>query len=86
MQEFVLVRTHLLCEQIRLHIFPIFFTKGNNFYDDTSMFLWTMKHFQNGGHLLNERICSMKSKLFPLRVDPIENEGKNGNGRVTHSL
>ena len=38
--------------------------------------------FKNGDLPLKERICSLKSKFFHLRVDPIEKGGKKENGRV----
>ena len=42
---------------------------GNNFL----IFLFASPKW---GLLLKERICSWKSKFFPLRVDPIEMESK----------
>ena len=47
----------------------------NNFCD----FLFAVRGedaFSKGGLLLKKRICSLRSKFFPLRVDPIEKGGK----------
>ena len=36
-----------------------------------------LPHFSVGVKLLKERICSSRSKFFPLRVDPISNSFAN---------
>ena len=43
----------------------------------------------NRGHLSKERICSSRSKFFPLRVDPIFKElcsSREGNRNSLHSI
>ena len=50
-------------------------SKGNDFCD----FLFASlddKALSKAGLLLKVGICSYRSKFFPLRVDPIEKEGK----------
>ena len=57
------------------------FSKGDN----TSDFLFAsldVEAFLKWGHPLKERICSYRSKFFPLRVDPHWKSGKNANGRA----
>ena len=52
------------------------FTKGNNLSD----FLFASQDeetIQKQGQLLKERICSCRSKFFPLRADPFEKGDKN---------
>ena len=63
------------------HVFSAIFTKGNNFGD----FLFSTlgnKIFPQWDLILKLRICSSRSKFFPLRVDPLQKEGKNENERV----
>ena len=58
-----------------------FFAKGNNLHD----FLFASmnnKALTTWGLLLKERICSYRSKFFPLRVDPPIEGGKIEKGRV----
>ena len=51
-----------------IFLFSTRFTKGNNFV--TSCLLpWTKRDLLKCGLLLNERICSYRSKFFPLKVD-----------------
>ena len=57
------------------------FIKGDNFSDFLFALLAEEAHPQRG-LLLKERICSSRSKFFPLRVDPIQKGGKHENGRV----
>ena len=66
--------------------FSVIFTEGNKLLN----FLFAYQRagggggepFKNGDLPLKERICSLKSKFFHLRVDPIEKGGKKENGRV----
>ena len=55
--------------------------KGPKFSDFLFSSLADVSISKWGLHL-KLRICSYRSKFFPLRVDPIENGGKNENGRV----
>ena len=48
----------------------------------TSCLFWPGRNSYQWGQLLKERICSWRSKFFPLRVDPTEKGSKNENGRV----
>ena len=41
--------------------------------------------FSDWGLLLQERLCSYRSKVVPLRVDPITKIGKNESGEVVSS-
>ena len=61
--------------------FSAIFAKGNSFYDFQFTFLKD-RTFPKWGLLLKERICSSRSKFFPLRVVPIDKGSKNENGRV----
>ena len=62
--------------------FSAIFTKGTDNLHDTLFVSLLEGSFQKMGLLLKERICSCRSKFFPLRVDPIEKGGKNKDGRV----
>ena len=59
----------------------------HNFYqrNDLDDFLFSSlngKALPKWGLLLKERICSSRSKFFPLRVDPSEKAGKDEKGNV----
>ena len=62
-------------------IFSPIFIKEDNFCDFLLAFLGD-EALPNRGLLLQERICSCRSKFFPVRVDPIENGGKTKNSTV----
>ena len=62
-------------------IFFCHYYKGNNLGDILFASVYE-ESFQKMGLLLKERICSYRSKFFPLRVNPIEKGGKNKDGRV----
>ena len=59
--------------------FFVGFTKGNKFCD---LLFASLEALPKCGLLLKERICSLRSTFFPLRVTPVEQGSKTANGRA----
>ena len=57
------------------------FNKGNNFSNFLIVSLIVLALLK-WGLLFKERICSWRSKFFPVRVDPFKKGGKKETGRV----